>query len=246
MPTTTTTTTPPPATPPSTSGRGVGGEGLPQAITTVAIVEDDLVLRTTLARIIDDTPGFRCVATCETAEEALKKLPPLNPAAIIMDLNLPLMPGIECTRRMNVLLPHTPIIILTMYEDGELIFSALEAGACGYLIKRSQPDEVLAAVKEACEGGAPMSSRIARRVVQSFRSPSPAANAAAAKAKLSDRENDLLRYLTEGYSPKEIAAKLDITLPTVRTHLRNIYEKLHVHSRTEAVLKFMGTLRPAP
>ena len=212
--------------------------------TTVGIVEDDLVLRTTLARIINDRPGFQCVATCASAEEALKKLPPLKPAVIIMDLNLPVMTGIECTRRMSALLPRTPIIILTMYEDGELIFRALQAGASGYLIKRSKSDEVLAAIKEAHEGGAPMSSHIARRVVQSFRAPPPAADTAAVKAVLNDRENDLLHYLSEGFSNKEIADKLNISVPTVRTHLRHIYEKLHVRSRTEAVVKVMGSARP--
>jgi len=212
--------------------------------TTVGIVEDDLVLRTTLARIIDDTPGFQCAAACASAEESLKKLPPLKPDVIIMDLNLPVMTGIECTRRMSALLPRTPIIILTMYEDGELIFRALQAGASGYLIKRSKSDEVLAAIKEAHEGGAPMSSHIARRVVQSFRAPPPAAGSAAVKAVLTERENDLLLYLSEGFSNKEIADKLNVSMTTVRTHLRHIYEKLHVRSRTEAVVKVMGAVRP--
>ena len=209
--------------------------------TTVGIVEDDPVLRDTLAQFLESTPGFQCLATYASAEEALRKLPPLNPAVIIMDLNLPMMTGIECTRRMSVLLPRTPIIILTMYEDGELIFRALQAGASGYLIKRSRPDEVLAAIKEAHEGGAPMSSHIARRVVQSFRAPPPAADAEALKAVLTDRENDLLLYLSEGFSNKEIADKLNTSVSTVRTHLRHIYEKLHVRSRTEAVVKLMST-----
>jgi DNA-binding NarL/FixJ family response regulator len=213
--------------------------------TTVGIVEDDLVLRTTLARIINDRPDFQCVVACASAEEAVRKLPPLKPAVIIMDLNLPVMTGIECTRRLSALLPATPIIILTMYEDGELIFRALQAGASGYLIKRSRSDEVLTAIKEAHEGGAPMSSHIARRVVQSFRAPPPGAGAAAAKATLTERENDLLLYLSQGFANKEIADKLNIGVPTVRTHLRHIYEKLHVRSRTEAVVKVMGT-PPAP
>ena len=208
--------------------------------TTVGIVEDDLVLRTTLARIINDRPDFQCVAACASAEEALKKMPPLKPAVIIMDLNLPVMTGIECTRRMSALLPDTPIIIHTMYEDADLIFRALQAGASGYLIKRSGPDEVLAAIKDAHEGGSPMSSRIARRVVRAFHAPPPGADAAAAKAKLTERENDLLLYLSEGFSNKEIADKLNIGVPTVRTHLMHIYDKLHVRSRTEAVVKVMG------
>jgi len=207
---------------------------------TVGIVEDDLVLRTTLERIINVRPGFRCVAACASGEEAVKKLPPLKPDVIIMDLNLPIMTGIECTRRLSALLPRKPIIILTMYEDGELIFRALQAGASGYLIKRARSDEVLAAIKEAHEGGAPMSSRIARRVVQSFHAPPPSADAAAVKAALTERENDLLHYLSEGFSNKEIAEKLNLSVLTVRTHLRHIYDKLHVHSRTEAVLKVIG------
>jgi len=215
--------------------------------TTVGIVEDDLVLRTTLARIINDRPDFQCVAACASAEEALKKMPPLKPAVIIMDLNLPVMTGIECTRRMSALLPDTPIIIHTMYEDADLIFRALQAGASGYLIKRSGPDEVLAAIKDAHEGGSPMSSRIARRVVRAFHAPPPSPDAAAAKAKLTERENDLLLYLSEGFSNKEIADKLNIGVPTVRTHLMHIYDKLHVRSRTEAIVKVMGAaggLRP--
>jgi DNA-binding NarL/FixJ family response regulator len=212
--------------------------------TTAGIVEDDFVLRTTLARIINDRPDFQCVAACASAEEALKKLPPLKPAVIIMDLNLPVMTGIECTRRMSALLPDTPIIIHTMYEDAELIFRAVQAGASGYLIKRSGPDEVLAAIKEAHEGGSPMSSRIARRVVRAFRAPPPHAGAAAVKAVLTGRENDLLLYLAEGFSNKEIADKLNISVTTVCAHLRHIYEKLHVRSRAKAVAKVMGAARP--
>jgi len=206
--------------------------------TTVGIVEDDLVLRSTLAKLIGGTPGFQCVAACASGEEALKVLPPLKPAVIVMDLNLPQMTGIECTRRISALLPATPIIILTVYEDGELIFRALQAGASGYLIKRSKPDEVLNAIKEAAEGGAPMSSHIARRVVFSFRGP--AASAADTSA-LTDRESQLLGYLSQGFANKEIADKLNISVPTVRTHLRHIYEKLHVRSRGEAIVKAIGT-----
>jgi len=210
---------------------------------TVGIVEDDLVLRNTLARLIGGAAGFECVAACASGEEALKVLPPLKPAVIVMDLNLPQMTGIECTRRMSALLPATPIIILTVYEDGELIFRALQAGASGYLIKRSKPDEVLQAIKEAREGGAPMSSHIARRVVLSFRTPAPAA---AGSPALTDREAELLTYLSQGFANKEIAEKLNISVPTVRTHLRHIYEKLHVRSRGEAIVKAIGTTTRGP
>jgi DNA-binding NarL/FixJ family response regulator len=145
---------------------------------------------------------------------------------------------------MSAFLPRTPIIILTMYEDGELIFRALQAGASGYLIKRSGSDEVLNAIKDAHEGGSPMSSRIARRVVRSFHTPAPSADAAAVKAVLTERENDLLLYLSEGFSNKEIADRLNIGVPTVCTHLQHIYEKLHVRSRTEAVVKAIAATRP--
>lgn len=207
--------------------------------TTVGIVEDDPILRNTLARLIGSTAGFSCVAACASGEDALKALPPLKPAVIVMDLNLPRMTGIECTRRLSALLPSTPIIILTVYEDGELIFRVLQAGASGYLIKRSKPNEVLKAIKEAHEGGAPMSSHIARRVVLSFRKEPSASNTD--DAKLTDREVELLSYLSQGFANKEIADKLNISVPTVRTHLRHIYEKLHVRSRGEAIVKAIGS-----
>lgn len=206
-------------------------------ITTVGIVEDDLLLRNTLNRLIGEARGFRCVAACATGEEALEKLPAANPAVIIMDLNLPRMTGIECIQHLNVRLPSTPIIVLTVYEDGEHIFRALQAGACGYLLKRSEPEEVLEAIKDAREGGAPMSSQIARRVVLSFRKPvqGPTTNG------LTDRETQLLAFLSQGFANKEIADKMHISVPTVRTHLRHIYEKLHVRSRTEAVVKLLAS-----
>ena len=212
-------------------------ETLLAMITTVGLVEDDLVLRNTLARLIGDVRGFRCVAACASGEDALEKIPALNPSVIIMDLNLPKMTGIECIRHLSALLPSTPIIVLTVYEDGEHIFRALQAGACGYLLKRSEPDEVLAAIGDAREGGAPMSSQIARRVVLSFREPAPGADTTT----LTERETQLLSFLSKGFANKEIADKMNISVPTVRTHLRHIYEKLHVRSRTEAVVKVLGS-----
>jgi DNA-binding NarL/FixJ family response regulator len=212
-------------------------------ITTVGIVEDDLVLRNTLTRLIGGVRGFRCVAACATGEEALEKLPAVCPSVIIMDLNLPQMTGIECIRHLSVQLPSAPIIVLTVYEDGEHIFRALQAGACGYLLKRSDPDEVLAAIKDAREGGAPMSSQIARRVVLSFRQPTTAPEATTS---LTEREMQLLTFLSKGFANKEIADKMSISVPTVRTHLRHIYEKLHVRSRTEAVVKLLGSSSAGP
>ena len=203
-------------------------------MTTVGIVEDDHILRETLHRLVGEAPGFKCVAACATGEEALQKLPPLEPQVVLMDLNLPQMSGIECIRRLKDLLPATPVIVLTVYEDSEHIFRALKAGACGYLLKRSEPDEVLAAIKEAREGGSPMSSQIARRVVISFHEP-----AEDKETVLTERENEILSFLSQGYANKEIADKMDISVPTVRTHLRHIYEKLHVRSRTEAIVKYL-------
>ncbi|HZI32766.1 MAG TPA: response regulator transcription factor [Candidatus Binatia bacterium] len=151
-----------------------------------------------------------------------------------MDLNLPQMSGIECIRRLKELLPGMPVIVLTVYEDSEHIFRALKAGACGYLLKRSEPDEVLTAIKDAREGGSPMSSQIARRVVISFHEA-----ADDSETVLTERENEILSFLSQGYANKEIADKMDISVPTVRTHLRHIYEKLHVRSRTEAIVKYL-------
>ncbi len=205
--------------------------------TTVAIVEDDLVLRTTLSQLINQTRGFRCVAACASGEDAVAAIPPLKPTVVIMDLNLPQMTGIECIRRLSDVLPLTPIMVLTVYEDGAHIFEALKAGACGYLLKRCEPEDVLTAITEAREGGAPMSSQIARRVVSSFREPA----APAGIAMLTDREGQLLSLLSKGFANKEIANEMAISVPTVRTHLRHIYEKLHVRSRAEAIIK---VLRP--
>lgn len=204
--------------------------------TTIGIVEDDTVLRKTLVRLVDETRDFRCAAGCATGEEALQKLPPLKPAVVLMDLNLPQMSGIECIRKLKELLPKTQVIVLTVYEDSEHIFRALKAGASGYLLKRSEPEEILEAIANAREGGAPMSSQIARRVVHSFHTPTPAGLDTTA---LTERENEILALLSKGYANKEIADKLQISVPTVRTHLRHIYEKLHVRSRSEAIVKYL-------
>lgn len=204
-------------------------------MTTVGLVEDDGLLRDALAKMVDDAQNFQCVAACASGEEALQKLPAQNPQVILMDLNLPKMSGIECIRRLKELLPLTPVIVLTVYEDSEHIFRALKAGACGYLLKRSDPDDVLMAISEARDGGSPMSSQIARRVVVSFHEPTQNA----ASISLTERESEILSFLSQGYANKEIADKMNITVPTVRTHLRHIYEKLHVRSRTEALVKYL-------
>lgn len=202
---------------------------------TVAIVEDDAVLRRTLSRLVSDGRGFRCVAACASAEEALQELPGAKPKVVLMDLNLPKMSGAECIRRLKELLPSTQFIVLTVYEDSEHIFRALKAGASGYLLKRAEPEEVIEAIRDASEGGAPMSSQIARRVVHSFHELEPGPPIAA----LTERENAILSLLCKGFANKEIGDQLSISIPTVRTHLRHIYEKLHVRSRTEAVAKYL-------
>ena len=171
-----------------------------------------------------------------TGEDALKKLPPRKPHVILMDLNLPLMTGTECIRRLKELLPETQVIVLTVYEDSEHIFQALKAGASGYMLKRSEGDEVLEAIKNACEGGAPMSSQIALRVVRSFHEPAPPTLDTAA---LTEREKEILDFLSKGFANKEIADKMQISVTTVRTHLRHIYEKLHIRSRSEAIVKYL-------
>jgi DNA-binding NarL/FixJ family response regulator len=202
----------------------------------IGIVEDDAVLRKSLARLVGESYGSQKVVACASGEEALQKLPPLKPQVVLMDLNLPHMPGTECIRRLKELLPATQVIVLTVYEDSEHIFRALKAGASGYLLKRSEPEEVLEAIKNAREGGSPMSSQVARQVVHSFHQPAPTTLDTTA---LSDREKEILNFLTKGFANKEIADKMQISVTTVRTHLRHIYEKLHIRSRSEAIVKYL-------
>ncbi len=202
----------------------------------LAIVEDDAVIRRSLSRIVDEARGLRCLAACATGEEALKQLPDLQPDVVLMDINLPQMSGIECVRRLRELLPKPQVLMLTVYEDSDLIFRALRAGASGYLLKRSEPEQLLGATHDVRHGGSPMTSQIARKVVQAFRASSAAENLT---MKLTGREAEILDCLAKGYANKEIADRLNVSVPTVRSHLRNIYEKLHVHSRTEAVAKYL-------
>jgi len=202
----------------------------------VAIVEDDGVIRSSLSRIVDETRGMRCIAVCETGEEALKLLPDSQPEVVLMDVNLPQMSGIECVRRLREQLPNTQVLMLTVYEDSDSIFRALRAGASGYLLKRCEPEQLLEAIRDVLHGGSPMTSQIARKVVQAFRASEAAENLS---MKLTEREAEVLDYLAKGYANKEIADKLGLSLPTVRSHLRSIYDKLHVRSRTEAVAKYL-------
>lgn len=210
-------------------------------MTTVAIVEDSATFRSFLADLIDATPGHRCLCACGSAEEALVQIPRCQPDVVLMDIHLPGESGIVCTARLRHEIPQTQVIMLTVYKDIQMIFEALKAGACGYLLKRSKESEILEAIAELRSGGAPMTCEIARMLVRSFREPTQAKTEA---TDLSARENEILAQLAEGLTNKEIAAKLFIGVSTVRTHLLHIYEKLHVRSRTEAAAKFFRS-RPA-
>ncbi len=203
----------------------------------VGIVEDDRSFRENLAAWIDQTAGFSCTAACASAEEALKRLPESAPDVVLMDIHLPGKSGIECVTRLRRLLPQTQVIMLTVEEDSEQVFESLKAGATGYLVKHVAPEEILEAVAEVHHGGAPMSSHIARRVVATFQQRT---RADAADVQLTPREEEILRLLAKGARSKEIADRLNIGAGTVNTHVRHIYEKLHVRSRAEAVARFVG------
>lgn len=203
---------------------------------TVSIVEDNEQLRATLARVIARANGFRCISHYGSAEAALEGLPQDKPQVVLMDINLPGMNGVECVRQLKALLPDTQVLMLTVYEDTENIFNALAAGATGYLLKRTKSSELLEAIKEVHEGGSPMTAHIARKVTQSFQKAEPTLRPAEA---LSQREQEVLDCLSQGFLYKEIAEKLGISYETVHTYIRRIYEKLQVRTRTEAVAKFL-------
>jgi DNA-binding NarL/FixJ family response regulator len=203
--------------------------------TKIAIVEDNRTIRESLAEFVQADPDYRCVCTCATAEEALNMIPKHQPDIVLMDIRLPDLSGIECTAQLKQLLPSVQIIMVTVYEDTERIFKALSVGACGYLLKRCRPEELISAIREVQEGGVPMSREIARKVIASFRQPITAAEEV---EDLSPREREILELLADGFPNKEIADRVGLTDGTVRWHLRHVYHKLHVRSRTEAALKF--------
>jgi DNA-binding NarL/FixJ family response regulator len=206
-------------------------------MTRIAIVEDNKVIRESLKEFVEADSECECVCSCATAEEALREIPEYRPDIVLMDIQLPAISGIECTARLKHLLPSVQIIMVTVYEDTERIFKALRAGACGYLLKRCTPEELVSAIREVQQGGAPMSRDIARKVILSFQDP---AGATAEFEDLSPREREILELLAGGLPNKQIAARLGLTDGTVRWHLRHVYHKLHVRSRTEAALKFLG------
>jgi DNA-binding NarL/FixJ family response regulator len=210
---------------------------------TVSIVEDDAEVRAALASLIDSSPGYACVSQHPTAESALREIPRIAPNVTLMDINLPGLNGIECVRQLKPMAPKTQTIMLTVYQNTEHIFNALAAGATGYMLKQTPPAELLAAITGVHEGGSPMSSHIARKIVQSFQRPTSIAPEA---QQLSQREAQVLDLLAKGYLYKEIADNLKLTYATVHTHIRHIYEKLHVRSRTEAVAMHLGQPRRSP
>ena len=201
----------------------------------VSIVEDDGPAREILSDWVRHAPGFRCVSQYGNAESALLKLPAEKPGVVLMDINLPGMSGIECVRQLKSQLPNTQFVMLTVYEDTDHIFDALAAGASGYLLKQTPRDELFTAIKDVHAGGSPMTSNIARKVVQSFTRATPQADES---VNLSPREKEVLEALACGYLYKEIADNLGITVATVVTYIRRIYEKLHVRSRAQAVAKY--------
>lgn len=201
----------------------------------VAIVEDNKTVREGFETLLNRTPGFQCVCTCGTVAEALKRIPRAAPDVVLMDIQLPDSTGVECTAKLKEQMPNLHIVIVTVYEDSDRIFQALRAGACGYLLKRAQPEKVIVAVKEAHEGGVPMTPEIARKVIGQFRGQAATTSQI---NDLTDREREVLELVMHGHANKSIAERLGVTVAAVKFHLQHIYEKLHVHSRTEAALKF--------
>jgi DNA-binding NarL/FixJ family response regulator len=203
----------------------------------VAIVEDRREIRENWKRLLETFPDFECVCTCASAEDALRLLPAARPDVVLMDIFLPRMTGIECTARLKALLPKTQILILTVVDDDELIFLALEAGADGYLLKHTRPSDLRTALLDVLGGGVPMTSEIARRVVESFRKR---AHVRDEFSSLTTREEEVLMLLAAGYSNKEIADRLELSIDTIKSHLKHIYDKMHVRSRTEAVARYIA------
>ena len=200
----------------------------------VMVVEDDDAIRNGLHLLIDGSDGYSCVASCRTAEEALEILPGLLPEVVLMDINLPGMSGIECIICIKNSWPELQVMMLTVFDNSEEIFKSLSAGATGYLLKKTPPAKLLEAIRELASGGSPMSGEIARKVVQTFARP---VFHSVSSVSLTPREEEILNYLSKGFLYKEIASELYISIETVRTHVRKIYQKLQVRTRTEALLK---------
>lgn len=213
----------------------------------VAIVEDHAGYRETLGQILAATPDFKVAACCANAEAALVQIPPAQCQLVLMDINLPGQSGIECLRALKAQLPALRVVMLTAYDDNENLFQSLTAGADGYLLKRMARARLLEALRDIVAGGAPISPQMARRMVEYFHKLNPAnlaertpSQTAEVTAGLTAREKEVLELLATGATPKEVAAQLNISWQTVRNHIRFIYDKLHVHTRTDAVLKYLG------
>jgi DNA-binding NarL/FixJ family response regulator len=204
----------------------------------VAIVEDNRTTREGLETMVNLAPGMKCVQTCSTVGDALLQIPKAAPDVVLMDIQLPDRTGIECASQLKQLLPGLQIIMVTVYEDSDRIFRALRAGACGYLLKRSTPEQVVAAIRDVHQGGAPMTSEIARKVIAEFHTQTESASDVNT---LSAREREVLELVAHGFRNKDIADRLSITVESVRWHLKHIYNKLHVHSRTEAALRLRAS-----
>ncbi len=209
----------------------------------IAIVEDDVRFRNSLRRVIESKAGQSCVAEYGTGAEAIERITRDLPEVVLMDLNLPDSSGADITARIKTLLPDVSVVILTVYNDADHIFKALRAGADGYLLKQATAAEILEAVAEAHRGGAPMTSEIARKVIAAFHQPKPAP---AATDVLAPREREILELVANGYANKEIADKLAITLSTVCWYLHEIYKKLHVQSRVQAINKLRESSSRSP
>src|SRR5512136_1038149 len=202
----------------------------------VAIVDDDDGIRTSLAALIRRAPALRLVGDYPDAETALKEIPDRTPDVVLMDINLPGVNGVECVRQLKGSLPAVQFLMLTVYEDSDSLFNSLKAGASGYLLKRTASTRLLEAIRDVHGGGSPMTPQLARRVVQYFSRP-PGEDSPVSR--LTPGEKEFLDQLAKGYAYKEIADRMAISIDTVRSYVRTVYEKLHVHSRTEAVVKYL-------
>lgn len=207
----------------------------------IALVEDQPDVRENWSKLINAFPDLECICICKTGEEALRVIPEIKPDVVLMDIFLPRLSGIECTARLKQSMPELRIVILTAMNDEELVFMALEAGADGYLLKRTKPSELRSALLDVLGGGAPMTSEIARRVIESFRLKAKTRDES---LHLSVREEQILVLLSKGHANKAIADRLEISVDTVCHHLKHVFEKLHVSSRTEAVVRYMASKTP--
>ncbi len=202
----------------------------------VALVEDDEGIRSSLAALIRRTPALRPAGEYPDAETALREIPLRPPDVVLMDINLPGINGVECVRQLKASLPEVQFLMLTVYEDSDSLFNSLRAGASGYLLKRTASTRLLEAIRDVHDGGSPMTPQLARRVVQFFSRPAPEQPGV---SRLTPGEREFLDQLAKGYAYKEIADRMKISIDTVRSYVRTVYEKLHVHSRTEAVVKYL-------